>query len=90
MQTQLQFRKKLSHVGANIDRLREKAGVEYIEKANVLRAEKNQLNARWRSVKNDSEEAWENVEKKLTSGLNKIEAVYEEMKNKITKPKTHA
>lgn len=91
MHTKLQFGKKLDEVGEDIDRLREKAGVEYKEKVNELRAQKDNLKARWRLIKNESEETWEKVEKTFTAGLDEIEDLYDAVKKKIsTTTKTHA
>lgn len=91
MATKLQFGKKLEKVGEDIDRLREKAGIEYRETINELRVQKDRLKAKWRLVKNESEETWERVEKTFTNGLDEIEDLYDEVKKKIsTTTKTHA
>lgn len=91
MHTKLQFGKKLDEVGEDIDRLREKVGAEYKEKMNELRAQKDNLKARWRLVKNEREETWEKIEKTFTAGLNQLEDLYEEVRKKISsRTKTHA
>lgn len=91
MATKLQFGKKLEKVGEDIDRLKEKAGIEYRETINELRVQKDRLKAKWRLVKNESEETWERVEKTFTNGLDEIEDLYDEVKKKIsTTTKTHA